>query len=122
MSSEVIENKSPFEILYNQKLDYDVLKVFGCLAYYRNVETKGDKIEARGSLDIFVGYPRGTKGYKIYDAKSGKIVVSSDVKFVEGTFPWSSVNKKAEEEEEIFTFQKEWEILNESRREKNSPT
>lgn len=119
---KVTEKKSPFEILYNQKSEYDILQIFGCLVYYRNNETKGDKFDARGSPSIFVGYPRGIKEYKIYDTKTSKIIVSRDVKFVERTFSFSSINKEAEEEEEIFRFQKEWAILDETRKEINSPT
>ncbi|XP_052620855.1 uncharacterized protein LOC128126781 [Lactuca sativa] len=41
---------------------------------------------------------------------------------IERTFSFSSINKEAEEEEEIFRFQKEWAILDETRKEINSPT
>jgi hypothetical protein len=46
--SEVINNKTPFEVPYNLKPDYEHMRVFGCLAYYKSTETKGDKFEARG--------------------------------------------------------------------------
>ncbi|GKD73081.1 putative RNA-directed DNA polymerase [Tanacetum coccineum] len=38
LPSEVIENKTPYEILHNSKPNYDHMKVFGCLAYYRSVD------------------------------------------------------------------------------------
>ncbi|XP_076901307.1 uncharacterized protein LOC143555679 [Bidens hawaiensis] len=86
LPSEIIENKTPYEIIYGQKPDYESLKVFGCLAYYHNTETRGDKFEERGRQGIFLGYPRGTKGYKIFYVKNGKIIVSRDVRFVETHF------------------------------------
>ncbi|KAD7479992.1 hypothetical protein E3N88_03128 [Mikania micrantha] len=119
LPSEVIGNKTPFEILYNQKPNYDFLKVFGCLVYYRNTDTKGDKFEVRGRPGVFVGYPRGTKGYKIYDAKHGKIVVSRDVKFIEKIFPFASV--KENNEEEIFKFPKNLEDFDEPSNQNSSP-
>ncbi|XP_076952355.1 uncharacterized protein LOC143626062 [Bidens hawaiensis] len=105
LPSEVIENKTPYEIVYGQKPDYAGLKVFGCLAYYRSTKTTGDKFEERGRPGIFLGYPPDTKGYKIFDLKNEKIIVSRDVKFVENTFPHDShIDQERDEEPEIFDF------------------
>ncbi|XP_076910204.1 uncharacterized protein LOC143567765 [Bidens hawaiensis] len=104
-TNEVIENKTPYKIVYGQKPDYANLKVFGCLAYYRSTETRGDKFEERGRPGIFLGYPRGTKGYKIYDVKNGKIIVSRDVRFFENTFLHDlHIDQEEDEEPEIFEF------------------
>ncbi|KAK9050950.1 hypothetical protein SSX86_027575 [Deinandra increscens subsp. villosa] len=111
LPSEVIENKTPYEILYNQKPDYDLLRVFGCLAYYRSTETKGDKFEPRGRPGVFVGYPRGTKGYKIYDIEHGKIMISRDVKFMENIFPFSKINE-SKYQEDVFMSPNTWEEKN----------
>ncbi|KAD3640307.1 hypothetical protein E3N88_29530 [Mikania micrantha] len=69
LPSEVIDNKTPYEVLYNQKPNYEHMKVFGCLAYYKSTKTKGDKFEMRGRPGIFLGYPQGTKGHKIFDTQ-----------------------------------------------------
>lgn len=90
--SKAINNKTPYEILFKQKPNYDEMRIFGCLAYYRNTETKGDKFEERGSLGLFLGYPPGTKGYKIYDMKCNKMIVSRDVKFTENVFPYATID------------------------------
>ncbi|XP_076949064.1 uncharacterized protein LOC143621579 [Bidens hawaiensis] len=74
-------------------------------SYAISTEIRGDKFEERGIPGIFLGYPRGTKGYKIYDVKNGKMIVSRDVRFVENTFPYDSNTKKEEDEEpEMFEF------------------
>lgn len=44
LPSKVIKNKTPYEIVWNQKSQYSHMRIFGCLAYYRNPDTKGDKI------------------------------------------------------------------------------
>lgn len=75
------------------------MKVFGCLAYYRNTETRGDKFEEWGRPGIFLGYPHGTKGYKIFDIKNKKMVVSRDAKFVENMFPHGKEKIQIENEE-----------------------
>ncbi|KAJ9542449.1 LOW QUALITY PROTEIN: hypothetical protein OSB04_028955 [Centaurea solstitialis] len=81
LPSKVIGNKTPFELLHNEAPDYNHLKVFGCLAYYRNTDTRGDKFEEGGELVFFLGYPPGTKGYKIYDLENKKIIISRDNHF-----------------------------------------
>ncbi|KAK3038220.1 hypothetical protein RJ639_029660 [Escallonia herrerae] len=62
---------------------------FGCLCY-GHVNTKPrDKFAPRAKPGIFVGYPNGQKGYRIYDLKSKRIYVSRDVQFLEGIYPYT---------------------------------
>ncbi|KAJ0568794.1 putative RNA-directed DNA polymerase [Helianthus annuus] len=105
LPSTTINNKTPYEIIYNQKPNYDHMRVFGCLSYYRSTETRGDKFEERGRPGIFLGYPYGTKGYKVFDIKNKKMVVSRDVKFVEDVFPYDKINKCIEKEEGVEMFE-----------------
>ncbi|KAJ0452966.1 putative RNA-directed DNA polymerase [Helianthus annuus] len=64
LPSKVIGDKTPFELLFNRKPDYDNMRVFGCLAYFRNTDTEGDKFEERGRPGLFVGYPQEQKVLK----------------------------------------------------------
>ncbi|GJU66908.1 integrase [Tanacetum coccineum] len=41
-----------------------------------------------------MGYPQGTKGFKILDIEHGKIAISRDVKFVENNFPFAHLKSK----------------------------
>ncbi|GJW99595.1 putative RNA-directed DNA polymerase [Tanacetum coccineum] len=105
LPSKTIDNKTPFEILYEQKPKYEHMKVFGCLAYFRNTDTKGDKFEWRGKPGVFLGYLPGTKGYKIYDMVHNKIVVSRDVRFVENNFPYRNLDPiDRQENKKLFDF------------------
>ena len=40
------------------------------------------KLEARSEVGIFVGYPRGTKGYLFYDPKEQRVLVSTNASFL----------------------------------------
>nr|XP_011468459.1 PREDICTED: vegetative cell wall protein gp1-like [Fragaria vesca subsp. vesca] len=40
---------------------------------------------------IFIGYPFGQKGYKLFDLSTKKVFTSRDVKFHETIFPYSSI-------------------------------
>nr|GEY95322.1 retrovirus-related Pol polyprotein from transposon TNT 1-94 [Tanacetum cinerariifolium] len=91
LPSKVIKNKTLYELVWNEEPKYDDLRIFGCLAYFKNTNTKGDKFEEKGKPGVFLGYPQGTKGYKIYDIKSKKIVVSWDVLFLEENFPFKNI-------------------------------
>ncbi|KAJ0432465.1 putative RNA-directed DNA polymerase, Protochlorophyllide reductase [Helianthus annuus] len=91
LPSKVINNRTPYEIIFGEEPDYDRMKVFGCLAYYWSTETGGDKFAYRGRPGVFIGYPLGTKGYKVYDIENGKIVTSRDVTFVEHNFPFTRI-------------------------------
>ncbi|XP_076902275.1 uncharacterized protein LOC143556966 [Bidens hawaiensis] len=105
LPSKTTDNKTPFEILYERKPDYEHMKVFGCLAYFLNTDTKGDKFELRGKPGVFLGYPPGTKGYKIYDTVHDKIVVSRNVIFAESIFPYGNSKPiDKEENNKLFSF------------------
>lgn len=100
LPSKVIKNKTPFELIWNKEPDYDFLKVFGCLVYFKNTDTKGDKFEERGKPGVFLGYPPRTKGYKTFDLETRKLIVSRDVNFHEENFPFKNVKGNNENETE----------------------
>lgn len=91
LPSKVLKNKTPYELIWDEKPDYGILRIFGCLVFFKNNNTKGDKFEERGKSGVFLGYPPGTKGYKILDLKTRKIVVSRDVHFHEEIFPFKTM-------------------------------
>ncbi|KAJ0490449.1 putative RNA-directed DNA polymerase [Helianthus annuus] len=119
LPSDVIDNKTPYEVLYNQDPSYEHMRVFGCLAYYKSTERRGDKFEVRGRPGVFLGYPPGTKGYKVYDARHNKIIISRDVKCFENIFPFSN---NTPEKEDIFMFPSKWEEVIQTNNDHIGPT
>ena len=79
----VLNDKTPHEMVLGNPLSYSHLKVFGCLCFAHNLSPQRHKLDARSKLGIFIGYPFGQKGYKIYDLAIRTIYTSKDVLFYE---------------------------------------
>lgn len=90
LPSPLLSNKSLFELLYHCPPSFHHLKVFGCLCYATVVHPT-QKFDPRAKRCIFVGYPTGHKGYKLYDMETTQFFVSHDVKFCETIFPFSNI-------------------------------
>lgn len=80
------EGETPYERWYKCKPDVGHMKVFGCTAYVHVPKEKRLKLDVKSSKCIFVGYPIGSKGYKVYDPVTQKMFRSRDVIFVEDDF------------------------------------
>lgn len=87
----LLKNKSPYEILFSKVIDYNALKVFGCLTYASTLPSKRDKFTQKAVSTVFLGYPSGLKGYKLYDLTIISFLISRDVVLHENTFPFHSL-------------------------------
>lgn len=84
---------TPFEIWYGSKPDLSNLRVFGSRCWYKVVDHRLKKLENRGIEAMFIGYTSGSNGYKLWDSKKSKVIVSRDVRFDEAN---SLKNSKVE--------------------------
>ncbi|GJS73702.1 retrovirus-related pol polyprotein from transposon TNT 1-94 [Tanacetum coccineum] len=80
--------KSPFEVLHGTPPSYDTLKTIGCLCYAASLKPHKDKFDPRGIKCVFIGYPPGQKGYKLYNLLTHEVFHSRDVLFMENVFPF----------------------------------
>ena len=67
--SSALKFKTPMEVWSGKPADYSNLRVFGSVAY---AHTNQGKLEARAVKCIFLGYPEGTKGYKLWRMDKGE--------------------------------------------------
>lgn len=84
----LLNGKSPYEVLNGHPPSYDHLRTFGALCYVNNQGRKGDKFASRSRRCVFVGYPHGKKGWKLFDLENKTYFVSRDVDFFEAEFPF----------------------------------
>ena len=83
-------NETPYERWNGgSKPDVSNLRVWGCNAYMHVPDQKRKKLDRKSTKCIFVGYPEGKKGYKLYELSTGKMRSSRDVIFVENAFDQS---------------------------------
>ncbi|XP_074266547.1 uncharacterized protein LOC141589823 [Silene latifolia] len=90
--SSIHNGKTPYEMLFQKPQPMSHIKTFGCLCYARNINRSNDKFAPRGRKCIFLGYPFGKKGWKVYDLDTGAHFSSRDVAFIEHEFPFQSLN------------------------------
>lgn len=84
----VLHGKSLYECLYGVPPVYDSIRVFGCLCYTTNRPRIKDKFDSKSRRCIFVGYPIGKKGWRLYDLETREFFISRDVQFFEAIFPY----------------------------------
>ncbi|KAI5348859.1 hypothetical protein L3X38_001746 [Prunus dulcis] len=89
--SKSLEKMTPFEAYTGRKPGIAHLKVFGCLCHVLIPSVLRHKLEENSHKCIFVGYGLCEKGYRLYDPKTRKIVLSRDVYFdEEASWKWEN--------------------------------
>lgn len=85
--STVLNNVSPYEVLFRKAPDHNELKAFGCLVMATPPGVMTYKLKPRVVPCVFVGYPAAKRGYKLLNLNSMTSMVSRDVQFHEHIFP-----------------------------------
>jgi len=88
LSRRVLQNKTPYEAWHGYKPSLQNLKIFGCLCFTYVPRVRRDKLDKKVEADIFVGYNNVTKGYRVFQPQTEKVIVSKDIKFIE-TEKWN---------------------------------
>ncbi|RVW49665.1 Retrovirus-related Pol polyprotein from transposon TNT 1-94 [Vitis vinifera] len=83
---------TPYEIWKGRKPNLKHIKVWGCPAYVKKLQT--DKLEARSDKCRFIGYPKETMGYYFYHPLDHKVFVARGGTFLERNFLQKGVMAK----------------------------
>lgn len=101
--STALEFRTPQELWSGRKPINSHLRVFGCSAY---AHIRQDKLQPRAKKCVFLGYPEGTKGYRLWCIEPGEkgCIISREVVFNEKHKPLlkkeeKDIESKSEENE-----------------------
>ncbi|KAJ4722910.1 Retrovirus-related Pol polyprotein from transposon TNT 1-94 [Melia azedarach] len=78
-----VSGKTPQEAWCGRKPGISHLRVFGSVAHVHVPDERRTKLDDKSESFIFIGYDSSSKGYKLYNPNSKKIVISRDVIFDE---------------------------------------
>jgi histone deacetylase 1/2 len=93
LPSKLLANESPLKILYQKDPSYSHIRVFGCLCYPLFPSTTINKLQARSTPCVFLGYPSNHRGYKCFDLSNNKIITCRHVSFDENIFPFARMHE-----------------------------
>ena len=96
MTTPLLHNKSPYEVIFNILPDYKLLRTFGCLCYPHLRPYSLYKLNTRSERCIFLGYSSIHLGYRCLSLSSNKLFISRDVIFEESIFPYSHSSTSSE--------------------------
>jgi len=92
---------TPFEIINGTKPDFSHLRVFGASCFARIPSELQAKLGPHSRQAIFLGYPEGTKGYRLRDKVTGTFFVARDVIFDENLPSIASVHDSDDDDDVV---------------------
>ena len=81
--TKALNGMTPYEASHGRKPAVSHLRVFGCLAFAKELGHIG-KLDDRSTPGVFIGYAEGSKAYHILDPKTQRVRMARDVVFDEG--------------------------------------
>ena len=86
MHTLVLDNRSPFDCLFQRSPDYHFLHTFGCLCFPFLRPYNNHKLDFWSSPCVFFGYSSSHLGYRCFDIESHRMYISRHVRFHEHVF------------------------------------
>ena len=95
LPTRALSELTPYEAWTGVKPSLGHIRVFGCIAYMKNLSIQVKKLDDRSKLIINLGKEPGTKAYRLYDPILKQVHVSRDVVFEEKkTWHWDQTNEE----------------------------
>ncbi|XP_022883817.1 uncharacterized protein LOC111400651 [Olea europaea var. sylvestris] len=76
--------KTLLELWNGLKPSLRYIRIWGCPAHV--LKGKAEKLESRSEICLFVGYPKGTRGYYFYSPLDREVFVSTNSTFLEDKY------------------------------------
>lgn len=92
LPTTVLQGQTPYAIFHGHQPVLDHLKTIGCLCYVTKL-VKNDKLSPRVEPCVLLGYPFTQKGYIVFSLHQKRVLVSRDVIFKEGLYPFAAAQK-----------------------------
>ncbi|KAJ9557137.1 hypothetical protein OSB04_011751 [Centaurea solstitialis] len=92
LPSKILDDKSPFELLYSRVPSYDNFKTFGCQVFPYLRDYSANKLAPRSIPCIFIGYSSQYKGFCCLDPATSRIYITRHARFNETFFPFAGGN------------------------------
>jgi hypothetical protein len=81
--TKALNGRTPYEAWHGRKPVVSHLRVFGCLAFGKELGHIG-KVNDRSTPGVFICYAEGSKAYRILDTGTQRVRTTRDVVFDEG--------------------------------------
>ncbi|GJZ59085.1 retrovirus-related pol polyprotein from transposon TNT 1-94 [Tanacetum coccineum] len=85
-------NKTPYELLRGRKPNVEYFHVFGSLCYPTNDREDLGKMKSKADIGIFIDFSESSRGFRIYNRRTKKIMEIIHIKFDELTLMASEYN------------------------------
>ena len=109
-TTAIKNNQTPYERWYGRKPNVNHLRMFGCVAYAHVPDSERQKLDKKAVKLRFVGYAKTSKGYRLLDGKTEKIVTRRDVVFNETNFSLETEPEPAKPQEVVVEVEVAWSI------------
>ena len=93
--TNAIKDMTPEEVWIGMKPSVEHFRVFGCIAHVHIPNAKRTKLENKSVCCVLMGVSEVSKGYRLYDPATKKIITSRDIIFEEEKhWDWDSSHKE----------------------------
>ena len=103
LPTNVLNNKTPFDLIYDKSPSYSSFRVFGCSCFPFLRPLNQHKLQFRSTECVLLGFSPHHKGYLCLNRQTGQIYVSRHVVFNEFSFPFSSSFSSSPPPSSMFT-------------------
>lgn len=105
LPTRALTGKTPYEVWTGNKPSVEFVQVFGCVAHMKVPGQQTKKLDDRSVMVVNLGKEPGTKAFRLYDPRSGKVYVSRDVTFEERKkWPWDDLEESQTQQDSAHSF------------------